>query len=163
MIIYSRYSKFRFRWWFGAHLAEKSSVFLILIWRQNCGGVNEVWYQSMQCSKLNKKCTWALCTQHVSQFSSAVHNYQTMIKAWGALVKMTEAGSFSQTQVHDCFVTHSSQDSNRSSSWNVLFFEYKTMNKVQKPSNLKSIILLSELFRIDLCVEYWSGRYPCHG
>jgi len=28
MIIYSRYSKFRFRWWFGAHLAEKSSVFL---------------------------------------------------------------------------------------------------------------------------------------
>jgi len=28
MITYSRYSKFRFRWWFGAHLAEKSSVFL---------------------------------------------------------------------------------------------------------------------------------------
>ena len=162
MIIYSRYSKFRFRWWSGAHLAEKSSVFLILIWRQNCGGLNEVWDQSVQCFKLNKKCTWPVCTQHVSQFSSAVHNYQTMIKAWAALVKMTEAGSYSQTQLRDCFFTLSSQDRNRSSSWNVLFFEYKTMHKVQKPSNPKCSILLSELFRIDLCDEYRSGRYPCH-
>ena len=106
MIIYSRYSKFRFRWWFGAHLAEKSSVFLILIWRQNCGCPNEVWYESVQCFNLNRKCTWAVCTQHVSQFSSAAHNYQTMFKAWGALVKMTEAGSFSQTQLR---AAHSTQ------------------------------------------------------
>ena len=104
MIIYSRYSKFRFRWWFGAHLAEKSSVFLILIWRQNCVGLHEVWYQSVHCFKLNRKCTWALCTQHVSQFSAAVHNYQTVIKAWGSLDKVTEAGSFSQTQLRDCFL-----------------------------------------------------------
>jgi len=44
-----------------------------------------------------------------------------MIKAWRALVKVNEAGSFSQTQLHDCFFTLSSQDRNRSSFWNVLF------------------------------------------